>query len=138
MTPYFKVKIGYGVEDFISISKDELEKATYAFITNDKVVFQNGVTTGKAIMAIVPDYHKTMGWNYGRKMEDLDFAEVKAKVGDPVKYIALAKENVQAYINAGTPELIGSKPLEIKAPSKASQEILENVEMKSLVAGMKI
>ena len=137
MTPYFKVKIGYGIEDFISISKDELEKATYAFITNDKVVFQNGVTTGKAIMAIVPDYHKTMGWNYGHKMEDLGFAEVKSKVGDLVKYISLAKDNVQAYINAGTPELIGSKPLELRAGSTTKEDD-DDDDRTSLVEGMKV
>lgn len=138
MTPYFKVKIGYGIEDFISISKDELEKATYAFMTNDKVVFQNGVANGKNIMAISPDYHKTMGWNYGHKMEDLDFAEVKEKIGDPTRYIALAKQNVQDYIAAGKTELIGSTPLELKTPSKESQEIFELGNKSSLIEGMRI
>lgn len=134
MTPYFKVKIGYGVEDFISISKDELEKALYAFRTNDKVMFENGVTSGKHILSITPDYYKTMGWNYGHKMEDLDFAEVKAKVGDPVKLIAQAKENVSHYISSGKESLIGTKTLEIESKKalqiEGKKELLDNMKIK--------
>lgn len=111
---YFKVKIGYGPEDFISISKDELEKATYAFITNEKVVFDNGVTSGKQILSISPDYHKTMGWNYGHKMQDFDFAEVKEKIGNPLNYISQAKRNVEGYITSGKENLIGKNPLTIE------------------------
>ena len=132
-TIYYKVKIGYGVEDIISITKDELEKATYAFITKADAVFQNGMCRGKDIMGILPDYHKTMGWNYGHKMEDLDFAEEKEKIGDPTKYISLAKDNVQAYIASNQEHLIGSKPLEI-APKVEMPEI---EAMKSLIEGMK-
>ena len=115
-TQYYKVKIGYGVEDFISIDKDELEKAHYAFAKDAKVMFKNGVTNGKNILAVMPDYHKTMGWNYGHKMEAEDFADIVRKVGNMNAYIEASKNRVSYYISQGKENLIGTIPLKLSEP----------------------
>lgn len=118
MIPYFKVKIGYGNEDFISITKDELEKAHYAFLKDAKVVFNQGVAHGKNIISISPDYHRMFGWNYGYKMQPEDFDEVNRKVGNVNRYIEASKRKVQDYIASGQENMIGTTTLELPEQTK--------------------
>lgn len=74
---YFKLIRGYGVEDFISIGSEELEKAFYAFLTKKDAVYSGGAIKGSEIVAIQPDYHKTMGWNRGIKFDSYDYQDLR-------------------------------------------------------------
>jgi hypothetical protein len=76
---YYKLIRGYGVEDYIEIDEKELEKAYYCFLQKKDAIFSGGAIRGSQIMAIQPDYHKTMGWNRGYKLEALDYSDLREK-----------------------------------------------------------
>src|SRR3990167_7195137 len=65
----YKILIDY--KNFIPIEENEIEKAVKAFMSGQPVVFANGVTD--KIHAILPDYHKIMGWNYGYELQGEDW-----------------------------------------------------------------
>jgi len=78
-TKYFKVIRGYGNEDYISISEKELEKAYYCFLEKKDSVFDEGAIRGSSIIAIQPDYNRTMGWNRGYKLGPDDYEDLRIK-----------------------------------------------------------
>lgn len=109
---YFKVKIGYSADEFVSIDETELEKAVYAFASESKAIFKNGVVRGKDIIGITEDWNKAMGWNPLHKMTTEDFADVNRRIGSDYKgVIAAAKDRVQMYIANGKVDMIGKTPL---------------------------
>ena len=106
---YFRVKVGYGSGDFISIDETELEMALYVFINDSKAVFKNGVVRGKDIIAITEDWHKALGINPEWKLDTDDWNEIERK-GIKKEYtgvIGAAKEKVQYLIQAKKEYLIG-------------------------------
>lgn len=112
---FYKIKVGYGENEFIPIDETELETVLYAFLTNGKAVFTNGVVRGKDIIAITEDWQKEMGWNTGYKMQDIDWAEIR-DTGIEQKYkevFAEKKKKVQFLINSKQTNLIG-KNVEVK------------------------
>ena len=78
---HFKIKTGFGSNDFISIESDELHKAYYLFLNPDqRTIFSSGhALIGKNIVSIEPDYHKMMGWNPTWKLCDDDWTELRQK-----------------------------------------------------------
>lgn len=105
---YFKIKLSYNNE-YLSIDEKELETALFAFITDGKAIFKNGVVKGSSILSISEDWHKEMGWNDGYKLQDLDYAELNRK-GITAKYtgvIGKAREKVQYFISTNQTHLIG-------------------------------
>lgn len=60
---WFRVKYGYGVNDFISVTEDYLAKAIYAKQKQSLFSYGDKIIDGKEIKNIVPDYHKYTGWN---------------------------------------------------------------------------
>ena len=71
---YWRIKTGYGVDNFISIDETELAKALRAQITGRVGLFKDGTITGKSIISITPDYNKMMGYNrdYALVAEDYE------------------------------------------------------------------
>jgi hypothetical protein len=108
---YFRIKTGYGNNDFITIDNmADLEKAQLAFLTDGKVMFSNGeVCRGKDIISIKEDWHTEMGWNESYEMGDDDWAELKRKgiIGKYTGLLGEAKDNVQTLVNANRQDLIG-------------------------------
>lgn len=100
---------GFGQDDFIPIDESELEAALYAHITGNKAFFNSGSITGSHISAIMPDYHRSMGWNYGYKMQPEDWTEVeRAGVRRIYENCMLdAKMRVNEMIRSGRVDLIG-------------------------------
>lgn len=131
---FFKVKIGYNPSDFISIeSLNDLEKAQYAFLTNAKVIFDNGqVCRGQDIISIKEDWHREMGWNKtfrdengnikNYELSSEDWKEIKkAKVDQ--KYLGIMetmKQRVQYLVDKGKSELVG-KGIDIQLPEKPKE-----------------
>lgn len=76
---YFKVQIGYGVVDYISIDESELEKAIKAQITGMVAIFNGGTVSGNSIISITPDYNREMGWNIDYKPNGEDFRYIGSK-----------------------------------------------------------
>jgi hypothetical protein len=121
MKYHFKVKIGYGLTDFIKISSlEDLEKAQYAFVKNAKVLFNTGeACRGQDIISIKEDWHSEMGWNdvfrdedgkareYFLSNDDLD--EIRSK-GAERKYkgvMSSVKDRVTFLLENNQEKLIG-------------------------------
>lgn len=128
---YFKVMRGFGNDDFIPIDESELEKAVYAQVSQKNVFFKNGSVNGAHISAIMPDFHRAMGWSYGWKITAEDHGEM-ARKGVRREYggfLELPTERVKFLIERGREGEIGSgvripeieriEPLRIESSGKA-------------------
>lgn len=118
---FYKILHGFGAEDYIEITKDEVEKAYYCFLTKKDSVFSGGAVRGSLIQAIKPDFHRTMKWNRGYKLTEFDYAELSEKGIDRKmqNFLGEAHDKVKYLIETNQPELIG-KPVEL--PKKVFSE----------------
>lgn len=105
---YFKVFRGYG-DDFVSIPEKDLERAIYAQLKGDVVLVTSGGTiAGHKIEMIKPDYHKSMGWNYGYRLEAADWDDIGKKIGNLESRILEAGNRVKHFMIVGREELVGT------------------------------
>ncbi len=89
---YFKVKTGFGVNDFISIDSDDYPKAVRAQVTGKVALFKNGETaSGSSIQTILPDYGRSLG--YKREYQVSHDEVPKKLLGEYEKF---GKESKQA------------------------------------------
>lgn len=105
---YFKVMRGYGTHDFIPIDETELKKAIYAQITGKVAVFNEGSINGSHISAIMPDFHRALGFNYGYKLEAEDYRQIESNHKDYKGFIAGVKTEVQQIMQSGQLHLLGA------------------------------
>jgi len=126
---YYKLIRGYSAEDFIGIDETELEKATYCFLEKKDAAYSGGSVRGSEIIAIQPDYHRTMGWNRGYKLGPEDFAELSAKGVDKACQHALseAREKVLFLMHTKQIHLLG-KPV----PGFESKELRSGAGVKTV------
>ena len=106
---YFKIKVGYDKDEFVSIDETELELALHVFLTEGKAIFKNGVVRGKDIIGITEDWHKAMGINPEWKLGTDDWNEIE-KRGLKTAYkgmISGAKDRVHHLIKTKQEHLIG-------------------------------
>ena len=113
---YYKIIRGYNSEDYIEIDETELEKALMSFLTKKDAIYNNGAVRGSEILAIQPDYHRTMGWNRGYKLGAEDFEELSQKGIDRKLQNILSdkKEKVQNFISGRKEEKILDYSEEVK------------------------
>lgn len=106
---YYKIIHGYSSEDYIEIDETELEKAFYVFLMKKDAVFSGGAIKGNSILMIKPDFHRTMGWNRGYKLDDWDYAEISDKGIDRKMQRVLedTKSKVQYLMESKQENLIG-------------------------------
>ena len=106
---YFKIKIGYEEDAYISIDQSELESALYVFLSDSKGIFKSGVVRGKDIISISEDWHKEMGWNKGYQMNEDDWADLEHKgiLKEYAGIIGKTKEKIQYLISTNQQNLIG-------------------------------
>lgn len=92
---HYRVKTGYGAEDFISIDETELERAIIAQGTGKVAVFKSGTVSGNHIITIKEDLHKILGVNplYQLKPEDLNDIP-RATLTDHQNHLALVSAKV--------------------------------------------
>lgn len=109
-TMYYKIIHGYNSEEYIEIEENELEKAFYVFLTKKDAVFSGGAVKGGQILFIKPDFHRTMGWHRGYKLDDWDYAELSDRKIDRKMQGVLenTKEKVQYLISTRQENLIGT------------------------------
>jgi len=136
MNYYYKITHGFNSEDYIEIDENEVEKAYGAFLQKKDAIFSGGAIKAGMIQTIKPNYHKTMGWNRGYKLEALDYEELAQKEIDRrmEHFLSDCKDKVQYLIKTKQENLIGQNvKLEI---TKENKEI--STEAKILAAKFKI
>lgn len=75
---YFRVKFGYGKDDFYSVDESELPKAIRAQVNGTILVCEEGTIAGNNIMAIAPDYNRALGVNRDYTLTGEDYNELGA------------------------------------------------------------
>ncbi len=109
---YYKVKIGYNTDDYISVDNElDLQKILYAFMKQKKVILSNCVLDGKSIIWIKEDWNKEMGWSPTHKLGDDDWLEIRTS-GAERKYkghLENIKSHVNDLISGNKTDLIGKE-----------------------------
>ena len=113
MTKFFKIKLGYNEDDYISVSEDELPKAQVLFLEGTgRGLFEEGAIRGQDIMRIKNDWHKLRGWNKSWKMQDEDYADVQHLENSYRETYLLAEHIAKEIIKQNRRELLSeNKPL---------------------------
>ena len=114
---YVKAICGFREDQEYSIPIDEAHKLYKLFIDGDGVaLFESGLALrANDIRRIVPDFHKTMGWNKTHKLDEYDMAEIEQnkleeRINKAMKFaLQTAKKSIE------NPELLKIKLQEIKA-----------------------
>lgn len=122
---YFRVQYGYGNDEYVTITQEELPKAIAVFVGfGERAVFQNGAVRGKDIIRIIPDWHTHFGWNKTHKMDQYDWNMIPDSLQKTYQDIYLeAKEYTDVIINKNIPELLMLPFSQIKQRMKLSYDI---------------
>jgi hypothetical protein len=105
MKKYYRVKIGYGKDDFISIDESDLQKAIKVQISGKVALFKEGTISGNHIIAIVPDYNRMLGVNRDYQLTGEDYDRLGPKVlTDCSRLLETTKAEVEAQLT-GRPVL---------------------------------
>lgn len=122
MIIFYKIVHGFNAEDYIEIEENEVQKAFGAFLQKKDAVFSGGAIRGNMIQMIKPDFHRTMGWNRGYKLGELDYEELEQKGIDRKAnmFLSLNKEAVHHLIESNQTHLIGK--FEIDEPKVKTGE----------------
>lgn len=106
---YYRVKYGFGKDDFYSIDETELKKAMSAQIHGTILVCDEGTISGNNIMSISPDYNRVLGLNRDHQLTGEDYQILGAKaVKDhrtfllQTKTLALEKPRATKKLGDGT------------------------------------
>ena len=103
---YYRVKYGFGKDDFYSVDENELPKALRAQVNGTILVCSEGTIGGNNIMAIQPDYNRLLGYNRDYSLTGEDYAELPANAKreymgflEDTKYSALGSGNEIKRLN---------------------------------------
>jgi len=126
----FRIKIGYGSNEFIEIDETEVEKAYGVFLTDGKGVFKNGVVRGQDIIGIYEDWNKAMGYNPEHKLDAEDRNHIR-EMGVEKQYKGFLNQisrKVQYLIETKQQHLIGKNVEipELEAPK--NKQFIEGSE----------
>jgi len=106
---YFRVKTGYGKDDFISITEDDLPMAIRAQVTGRVAIFDEGTVAGNHIMAIIPGYQREKGWARDYQLTGEDYDEIgRASINEYRELLEKTKINVQSQLGTRDTHLLGN------------------------------
>lgn len=101
MELFYRVKTGYGKDDFIAITEDELPMAMRAQVNGGVAIFNEGTVSGNHIMSILPDYNRVLGLHRDYQLTGEDYRELPADCKN--NHMQLIEETKYAQID--TPQL---------------------------------
>lgn len=106
---FYKIVFGYKPEEYLEITKDEVQKAYYCFLEKKDSIFSGGAIKGSNIQRIEPDYHRTMGWNRGYELQNEDYIEIRRKGLDEKmrNFLEMEQKKVGYLIATNQTHLIG-------------------------------
>lgn len=97
---YYRVKFGFGADDFYSVDENELPKAFRAMAKGTVFTCSEGMVAGNLIQTIRPDFNRALGYNREYQMGSEDYAELDRGERDDyerfledTKYEALGEPN---------------------------------------------
>lgn len=73
---YYRVKYGYGKDEFYSIQETDLHRAIKAQGDGSIFLCEEGTISGNNIMAIHPDYNRLLGVNRDYQLTGEDYQEL--------------------------------------------------------------
>lgn len=73
---YFKVKNGYGEDDFVSVDQTELPGAVKAQINGKVMLAREGTVSGNSILGITPDFNRALGYSRAYRMGPEDYKDL--------------------------------------------------------------
>lgn len=73
---YYRVKYGYGADEFYSVDETEVGKAIQAQGGGTIFACSEGTISGNNIMAIMPDYNRALGYNRDYRLTGEDYKEL--------------------------------------------------------------
>lgn len=95
---YYRIKTGYGKDDFISVDETELATAIRAQITGRVGVFNEGTVSGNHIMSIVPDLQRAAGYHRDYQLNGEDYERLGNIDTEHRKLFGETKDSVVAQI----------------------------------------
>jgi len=108
---FFRVKTGYGKDDFIGIDETELSKAIRSQVKGSVVIFKEGSVAGNSILSIKPDWQRVMGYHRDYDLVGEDYEEIGKK----------RQDDYRLFIENTTLAIEGKPPKEI--PKEISEAI---------------
>lgn len=98
---FYKVKTGYGKDDFISVNEKELQMAIRAQLTGKVGVFSEGTISGNHIISITPDYNRELGLARDWQLTSEDYAILgEKKVKEYRNFLQEIKQDVYKQLGA--------------------------------------
>ena len=130
MNKFYKIKLGYENDNYLSINENELPKAIILFLEgNGRGLFEEGTVRGRDIMQIKNDWHKLRGWNKSWKMTDGDYADVQ--------HLEKSYRETYQLAECVAKEIIKQNRRELLSENKSLKE-LEEIVLKGLSGGVDI
>lgn len=73
---YFRVKYGYGKDEFVSVDENEVRVALAVQVSGEVAVFKEGSISGNSIIAVLPDFNRLLGYKRDYIMEGEDYDQI--------------------------------------------------------------
>lgn len=93
---HYRVKYGYGKDEFYSIDETELPKALRAQVNGTVFMCAEGTIAGNSIMAIQPDYNRLLGYKRDYELRGEDYDELPR--GTKHEYMSFLEETKQTAL----------------------------------------
>lgn len=100
---YFRVKYGYGKDEFYSVDETEVPKAIKAQVDGSVFICSEGTIAGNNIMAVQPDYNRLLGFNRDYQLTGEDYQEIEHR--HQREHLELITEAKQSLIGSPLKQL---------------------------------